>query len=686
MRGCVRAVLLCLAGLPSAGECTEVLTTAGEVRALTAEETREGRQVRIRAVVTYFSTELGSDFTVQDETGGLFARGELGDAGLLRPGQEVVIEGVTGMDPPTPRILLRRLEPGGMVGLPEPVRESAERIVEGRLEGRRVEVTGVIRTAKVEESLHPPRLVLSFGPPERSLSIWLARFDDATVARLVPDTRIRVRGVSTSWRSASFQQISSLLVVHDASQVEILSPAPGDPLALPETPLPELFTVHGDEYEERRRRVKGVVTLCWPGKLVVLQNDQGAVRVHPRDAGPLRLGDEVSAMGFVSRVKGGLVLEEAVFGEGEFLGLPQAEVVGRAKVIEEAWELDRDGRYLKLGGVLREMWSREEGHVFVIESGGGVFKARLPAEARLPMNFQPGSHVELSGVCVMVLSKEARQIGMAADGFEIDLPDIRSISVVAAPPWWTAERLGVVLAAILGVLGLSLLWGFMLRRRVERRGELLVREIRARHDAELVAAERMRLAGDLHDTLSQSLSGAAMQLEVAGTLAGPEGEADEHFVLAKRLLDRSREDLRRAVWDLSPSGLADLDLAAALGKVAREVAGDRVVEVTKEGDVAGLPERVRAHLFRVGQEALGNALRHGDPKKVKVRVEVSEGAVVLAVEDDGCGFDPERAPGPDEGHFGLRSLKERVARLGGRLEISSSPEGTRVVADVPLSE
>ena len=177
-----------------------------------------------------------------------------------------------------------------------------------------------------------------------------------------------------------------------------------------------------------------------------------------------------------------------------------------------------------------------------------------------------------------------------------------------------------------------------------------------------------------------------MQLEVAGALSDPGGEAGEHFLLAKRLLDRSREDLRRAVWDLNPSGLGDLDLAEALRKVAKEVSGERTVGVDSSGDVTRIPERVRAHLFRVGQEALGNALIHGKPTEVNVRIDVSGDEVVLTVADDGGGFDVATAPGPDEGHFGLRSLKERVTRLGGRLEISSSPGGTRVKANVPLSE
>ncbi|RYD28659.1 MAG: sensor histidine kinase, partial [Verrucomicrobiaceae bacterium] len=230
------------------------------------------------------------------------------------------------------------------------------------------------------------------------------------------------------------------------------------------------------------------------------------------------------------------------------------------------------------------------------------------------------------------------------------------------------------------------LWSLALRRQVRRRSELLLQEIRSRHDAELLAAERSRLASDLHDTLSQSLSGAAMQLEVAGALSAGEAGTAGHFTLAKRLLARSREDLRRAVWDLNPSVMEDRDLPSALRKIAEEINQSGVCEVTVDaanGEIGSLPERMRTHLFRVGQEAINNALRHGGPTHIHVRMEAAGGQVRLAVSDDGGGFDPATAPGPDQGHFGLSSLAERLVRLGGNLDITSSDQGTILVAQVP---
>jgi signal transduction histidine kinase len=236
------------------------------------------------------------------------------------------------------------------------------------------------------------------------------------------------------------------------------------------------------------------------------------------------------------------------------------------------------------------------------------------------------------------------------------------------------------------VLAAAVTWALALRRRAKQRSEMLVKEIRARNDAELLAAERMRLAADLHDTLSQSLSGAAMQLEVAGAMEESPEDMERHLGLARRLIDRSREDLRRTVWDLDPSALSGRDLADALRKVGREMSEGAEVVVEEEGDLPALPERIRVHLFRASQEALGNALRHGNPTRVVVRISVEPTKVRMTVEDNGKGFDLATVPGPDEGHFGLRSLRERFARLSGECEISSGPGGTTVRVAIPLEE
>ena len=87
----------------------------------------------------------------------------------------------------------------------------------------------------------------------------------------------------------------------------------------------------------------------------------------------------------------------------------------------------------------------------------------------------------------------------------------------------------------------------------------------------------------------------------------------------------------------------------------------------------------------VAQEAMTNALKHGEPRSILVRLVFSGETLRLTVEDDGCGFDPAQAATPREGHFGLQGMRERVKRLGGVVEIGSAPgKGTCVAVTVPV--
>ncbi len=662
----------------------EALRTAAEVRALGPAGMAEKVEVRITGVVTSVRGEDYPDFTMQDATGGIVVQlaGPVG--GRVRPGQKVEAAGVTDTGMPYPRVKADSFRVTGQDVLPQPVKAGVSEMASGALDCTYVEFSGVIRRAQVEESIVPTRIVLDFGPEDRRLAVWVSHFDEGLREKLVPDAAVTVRGVCNTWRSASFQPVSTFIVVADPQAVRIDQEGGGEAAM---RPMQEVLSLPADDFRARRERVEGRVTLAWPDGQVVIQEEGGAaIRARALGAGTaLRPGDRVEATGFPTRRDGRVVLEDAVFTEAAGGSVVTPERMTAGKLAERLKKQDLEARLVRMPAVFRRAALEDGSRVISLEDGGREVMAFLPRGMPLPKDLAAGDKVEVTGVCRAIWSEKALRFGRSADKFELQLQDGDSIVLRSAASWWTPRRLAGLAAGIFAVLVGSVIWSLVLRRRVGRRSDLLVKEIRARRDGELLAAERMRLAGDLHDTLSQSLSGAAMQLEVAGALADPEGEAGEHFRLAKRLLDRSREDLRRAVWDLSPSGLGDLDLASALEKMAAETAGSCRIGVDASGDVAALPERVRVHLFRVAQEAVGNALKHAKPGKVDVRIEVSGGMAALVVVDDGGGFDPRTAPGPDSGHFGLRSLKERVARLGGRLEISSSPAGTRLVADVPFS-
>jgi signal transduction histidine kinase len=98
------------------------------------------------------------------------------------------------------------------------------------------------------------------------------------------------------------------------------------------------------------------------------------------------------------------------------------------------------------------------------------------------------------------------------------------------------------------------------------------------------------------------------------------------------------------------------------------------------GELGKLPSGQAAQVFRIAQEALGNALRHAEAEHIHVRLENGSGPLVLSVADDGCGFDPGAVRGK---RLGLTSMHERATELGGTLDVASSESGTTVRLEVP---
>jgi two-component system NarL family sensor kinase len=217
--------------------------------------------------------------------------------------------------------------------------------------------------------------------------------------------------------------------------------------------------------------------------------------------------------------------------------------------------------------------------------------------------------------------------------------------------------------------------------------------------AELGALEeRNRLAREIHDTLAQALAAIALKLEAADALleGGGSAPAGARAAVAQALglTRRSLDEARRSVLDLRPAPLDGRGLAAALRELAAEAADAKgasaqgagwpglEVSVQIEGDDALLPPRVTLGLYRVAQEAVANALRHGGAARMELRLAVGEGSVSLAVSDDGRGFSPDE---PAPGRFGLLGAGERARLLGGELRVESAPgAGTRLVVEVPL--
>jgi two-component system NarL family sensor kinase len=201
--------------------------------------------------------------------------------------------------------------------------------------------------------------------------------------------------------------------------------------------------------------------------------------------------------------------------------------------------------------------------------------------------------------------------------------------------------------------------------------------------------ERNRLAREIHDTLAQGLAAITMQLETADALletSSGQERTQKAIAQALSLARANLEEARRSVLDLRAAPLEGRTLAQALSALAEEASskGGAPVRFHATGGNRPLPNRVEAGLYRIAQEAVGNAVRHAAARTIRVKLLAQPAHVRLMVIDDGRGFDASALP-PDR--YGLAGIQERVHLLGGKLTLQTSPgQGTQVDVLVPLEE
>jgi signal transduction histidine kinase len=196
-----------------------------------------------------------------------------------------------------------------------------------------------------------------------------------------------------------------------------------------------------------------------------------------------------------------------------------------------------------------------------------------------------------------------------------------------------------------------------------------------------ILGERNRLALDLHDAVSQKLFALVYAAETATALLDRDpGAARERVARVAELAQQALDELRSLIFELRPPDLEKEGLGPTLRKhveVLRRQSGEVEVHLDVAEDLPADARRDR-ELLRIAQEALQNALRHADARRVGVRLGREDGHVVLEVSDDGRGFDPAALEVRSR-RLGLTSMEERAKRLGGRLHIRSAPGGGTTV-------
>lgn len=710
----VALALIGVAPYSSADPAVEPIDSVEILRGLSPEDAAKALPVKLTGVVTYLGWQ---DFVIHDGQASIFAdfrfsqtkgfwKGPIPDLTELKPGAGVEIEGVTDPGGFSPMVLVTKYRRIGTQIIPPPARPPVGQLLAGVQDSQWVEVEGVVRKYEYTTAHGgPARLTLVLDG--HLCQVILRNAPNFSREQLV-DAKARVRGVVLNIANLRSQVAGLKIHSNGEKDIDILVPPPADAFQAPRVSLNRLIPFSPDSDLDHRRVSSGVVTFVVADRFFYLMDGEACVRVDSTDPG-IKPGDRVEVSGFIDTTHVLASFSDAlvrVIGKGS---VPAPEPAKIADILNPKLRSDEEmvtvpghpdssGRLIRLTGVLRRVMPQDDEGIatLVIESDNDIVRAFLPGshvETSGQMSrWVEGSVVELTGACELEINRIQRPPWFAITGFHLWLSSPEDLRVLSTPPWWTPQRLGILLTGVVLVLCLALAWGYAMRRQVAKRGRQLAGEIAAREAATLefdaTLRERRRLANDLHDTLEQALTGLALQLEITDRSKASDPELSaRHLNLAQQFLERSRTEVHRTVWDLRAHGLDGREFLDVMQeRAAAMVAGSPVdINVAREGEPFPLPDLVAGNLLLLAQEAVTNALKHGTPGKIDLRLNFLPDLVELEVKDNGCGFDPAAAPGQREGHFGLQGMHERVKRLGGTLDVKSSPgHGTSITVRVPV--
>lgn len=288
--------------------------------------------------------------------------------------------------------------------------------------------------------------------------------------------------------------------------------------------------------------------------------------------------------------------------------------------------------------------------------------------------FESPSSVRQATYTTLPAGNYTFQVQMAMDRDAWQVPGV-SLNLLILPPWWATWWFRTVCALVLGFVA----W-LIVRVRVRYVARRITLQMEARSN------ERMRIAGDLHDTLLQGLLSASMQLSVVEDQLATDAKARPLLDHVSKLLRQLVADGRDTVRGLRLWNFDYDDLEHAIGAVPHDlqIESNAQLRVSVEGQARPLRPSARNEIYLIAREALSNALRHADPEIIEVNLDYCPGTFRLTVRDNGKGFDAATPSGTRADHFGLAVMNERAGRIGGVLTVSSAPgAGTEIVMSAP---
>ena len=511
------------------------------------------------------------------------------------------------------------------------------------------------------------------------------------------DATIRVTGIYRRTVSGVRKFAWPNITPRNSSDIEVVTPPPKDPFSAP--PIEKRLYLTSEEIAQMSRRsVVGEVLATWSRDLAMLRTDDGQIvnikLVHGTPLPPC--GETIVAAGLPETDLFRINLTSARWKVAA--DAPRKKTEEKAEsVINALWYDDRRGslraeaygKLLAVRGIVRTIPSPDDSDDlrFTLDAGGISFAVDVTSNREIIDTLQIGCTVQVTGRYILLADAGRRDFSSAkVKGLAIVVRSPADVVVLSRPSWWTLQRLTIVISILLAALIAVYIWNRALQRLASRRGRELYREQVAHAIAEFKTDERTRLAVELHDSLSQALSGVACHMTVgAAAFDSDPATARRYLATARKMLNSCRTELRQCLFDLRSDTLEEQDFSTAIRRTLDQLESDATVLIRFNVPRQRLKDTTAHAILAIVRELTGNAIRHGKATEVRIAGCIEPERLVFSVRDNGSGFDPSNCDGPIQGHFGIEGIRNRLEKLDGTLVINSTPgAGAKATVSIPL--
>lgn len=586
-------------------------------------------------------------------------------------------------------ICFTNIEINGHAPLPKTIAMTAQQINDGSAIGHFIHVSGVISSViRDPTNIGWNWIILRTDTGKVRAAVTEHDYPYDHLIRHL-DAEATLRGIAHEfgpWR----RFLGFHIILYGENGITITKPTP-DPFSAPE---------RSDKRTNHRQLIRGKVLGINRNKVFLKDENGDFLPLTPALGSSLpAIGDQVTASGFIDYGPMGFLMSETII-RTDKPPIPETNVIPQSVDPEAMFSTAQGkdiadsslyGKIIRLSGRIANSTEGicTDGKI-ILECGKRTISVDVAHLLdTIDRSLGTGCIINASGICLSDFDADVTNLTFPRfKGFIIVPRTAEDIVIVRRPPWWTVGKLLCVIAALALGLVVFFIWNRMLKVLSERRGRELAEEQITSARADLKVEERTRLAVELHDSISQTLTGVALQIDAAQGSGRTNPTAAAKFLEnARAMLASCRQELRCCIWDLKSRTFEEKDMTEALQKTLAPHINEANLYVRFNVPRTILSESSAHDILRIVRELVINAIRHGHAKNIRIAGECRDGTVRFSVRDDGSGFSEADVPGPSQGHFGLQGIRERIGNRNGELAIDSTPgRGTKVTVSFLADE